>query len=105
MSKKSRKTLRKELRDCIFATLAKRGMNDKVHADRAEEYLSLWDIREDLREDIKANGTTQFDEKRGMTVENRSVSLMIQTSRQMTALYQLLGLVDMEKTESVDDDL
>lgn len=104
MSKKSRKTRRKELKSRIYAVLAEHGANDAVHADRAEEYLSLWDIREDLKEDIEKNGTTQYDKKRCMTVENRSVSLMIQASRQMSALYQLLGLEELTAATGPDDE-
>ncbi len=104
MSKKSRKTRRRELKTRIYAVLEEHGANDAVHADRAEEYLTLWDIREDLKEDIEENGTTQYDAKRGMDVENRSVSLMIQTSRQMSSLYQLLGLEELPAATGPDDE-
>ena len=105
MSKKSRKTRRRELKTRIYAVLEEHGANDAVHADRAEEYLTLWDIREDLKEDIEENGATQYDAKRGMDVENRSVSLIIQTSRQMSSLYQLLGLEELSGQGAINDEL
>ncbi len=50
-----------------------------------------------------------MDEKRGMLVENRSVSLEVQVSRQMLAIYSALGFKDdglnAKRADNEDDEL
>ena len=46
-----------------------------------------------------------MDEKRQMPVENRSVSLAVQVSRQMLAIYQALGFKeDAASGKGIEDD-
>lgn len=92
MNGPNRKTRFFRLKKQIFDNLTKRGMNDSIHREKAEEYLFFWNMAEDMRENIKEYGTNIFDEKRKMTVENRSVSLLIQASKQMQDIYKTLGL-------------
>ena len=51
----------------------------------------------ELVADIEERGVAVEDEKRGMRVENRSVSLSVQVSKQMLAILKSLGLSDLEK--------
>ena len=59
--------------------------------------------------DIEARGVCVMDEKRGMLVENRSVSLEVQVSRQMLAIYSVLGFKDdglnAKRVDDEDDEL
>ena len=85
---KAYKTLRKSLLDSLEA----RGLVEEVYRDKVEEYMALWRQLRALREDIEERGVTVMDEKRGMLVENRSVSLAAQVSKQMLAIYTAPGL-------------
>ena len=82
---------RAELEKSLLENLESRGMVEDVYRDKVQEYMGLWDRLQDLRMDIKKRGVTVMDEKRGMMVENRSVSLEVQVSRQMLAIYAALG--------------
>lgn len=82
--------LKKSLEDNLSA----RGMVEDVFSDKVQEYMDLWRRRQQLEEDIEARGVSIFDERRGMMVENRSVSLEVQISRQMLAIYTALGFKD-----------
>ena len=62
-----------------------------MYQDKVAEYMGLWDRLQDLRADIARRWVSVMDEKRGMPVENRSVSLEVQVSRQMLAIYAALG--------------
>ena len=84
---KAYKTLRKSLLDGLEV----RGLVEEVYRDKVEEYMTLWRQLRELQEDIEERGVTVMDEKRGMLVENRSVSLEVQVSRQMLAIYTALG--------------
>ncbi len=79
--------LKKSLEDNLSA----RGLVEDVFYDKVQEYMALWTRRQQLEEDIEARGVSVMDERRGMLVENRSVSLEIQVSRQMLAIYTALG--------------
>lgn len=82
---------RTDLERSLLENLESRGMVEDVYRDKVQEYMGLWDRLQDLRMDIKKRGVTVMDEKRGMMVENRSVSLEVQVSRQMLAIYTALG--------------
>lgn len=82
---------RAELERSLLENLESRGMVEDVYRDKIREYMGLWDRLQDLRMDIKKQGVTVMDAKRGMMVENRSVSLEVQVSRQMLAIYAALG--------------
>ena len=80
---------------------------EEVYRDKVEEYMTLWRQLRELQEDIEERGVTVMDEKRGMLVENRSVSLATQVSKQMLAIYTALGLKPAESSarrSGVDDD-
>ena len=104
MAKKKPATVRRELRDAMLASLAVRGLNDKVYTDKVEEYLDFWDHRQQLLADIAERGVVVMDEKRGMLVENRSVSLSAQVSRQMLAIFKSLGFEDLANSSKGGDD-
>lgn len=80
----------RELRAAMLANLAARDLNDDVYRDKVDEYLDFWVRRQELRDDIVRRGLTVVDE-RGRLSENRSVSLEIQVSRQMLAIFSTLG--------------
>ena len=102
--KKRAEALKKSLLDDLTA----RGLTDKQYTDKVEEYIDFWERRQQLRADIEERGVTVEDAK-GNTVENRSVSLEIQTSRQMLAIFQALGFKDIacaaRKAPEDDDEL
>ena len=75
--------------------------------DKVNEYMDLWEQSIKLERDIRERGISVLDEKRGMMVENRSISLEVQVSRQMLAIYQALGFKDQalsSKAGAMDDD-
>ena len=81
----------RRLREDLIANLEARGLVEGVYRDKAEEYLDLWVRRKQLRDDIAARGLMIFDRRSDRWCENRSVSLEIQISRQMLAIYNALG--------------
>ncbi|MBM6725015.1 MULTISPECIES: P27 family phage terminase small subunit [Oscillospiraceae] len=84
----------RELRQSMLEDLTARGLVDRAYTDKVEEYMDFWVQRQKLEADIAARGVTVVDAKRGMPVENRSVSLSVQVSRQMLAIFTALGLKD-----------
>lgn len=73
--------------------LVNREINQIVYQDKVQEYMDLWERRQALVADIEERGITIEDEKRG-TIENRSVSLEVQVSRQMLAIFAAMGFKD-----------
>ncbi len=108
MAKKSLKTLKKELEKSLMNNLEARSLVETVYRDKASEYMDLWQRRQELKADIEKRGITVLDDK-GRACENRSVSLEIQTSRQMLAIYTALGFKDIAQkashTAGEDDEL
>ena len=80
----------KELRQSMLRNLNDRDLDGDVYRDKVQEYMDFWVRRQELRDDIARRGLTVTDD-RGRLMENRSVSLEIQVSRQMLAIFTTLG--------------
>ena len=80
----------RELLESLLRCLAVRGIDEDVYRDKVQEYMDFWVRRQELRDDIARRGLTVTDD-RGRLMENRSVSLEIQVSRQMLAIFATLG--------------
>lgn len=97
-----------DLRKSMLENLRSRGLEEKLYTDKVEEYLAFWVQLKQLHADIKERGITVMDHKREMLVENRSVSLEVQVSRQMLAIWTALGLkddaCDPSRCQGADDD-
>lgn len=103
-----------DLRKSILEALTARGMDTPTSRAQLDEYMAFWVRRKQLQEDVEKRGVVVTDD-RGRTTENRSVSLEIQVSRQMLAIYQSLGIkpvsaepgsnVDMTSCYDDDDEL
>ena len=108
MANKSLKTQKKELKKSLMDNLDARGLVETVYRDKVNEYIDLWQRRQELKADIEDRGITVLDDK-GRECENRSVSLEIQTSRQMLAIYTALGFKEIASkasyTAGEDDEL
>lgn len=65
-----------------------------IYTDMVEDYAALWITRERLEADISERGVTVMDEKRGLPVENCSVSARVRVSKQMTTIMQTMGYKD-----------
>lgn len=94
----------REVRDALRADLTRRGLTDRAYMDKVDEYMDFWVRRRQLKDDVAERGLTVEDE-RGRVSENRSVSLEIQVSRQMLALFTALGFkADLLTNGGGDDD-
>ena len=80
----------RDLRESLLRCLALRGIDEELYRDKVREYMDFWVRRQELRDDIARRGLTVTDD-RGRLMENRSVSLEIQVSRQMLAIFTTLG--------------
>lgn len=80
----------KKLKNDLITNLNARGLIEEMYTDKVNEYMDLWERRIQLAEDIKERGVMVNDPKRGL-IENRSVSLEAQVSRQMLAIFTALG--------------
>ena len=109
MAKKSTSAAYRKLKKALTDNLVARGLIETMYTDKVEEYMDLWQRRRELEADIETRGVCVMDEKRGMLVENRSVSLEVQVSRQMLAIYSALGFKDdglnAKRVDDEDDEL
>ena len=86
----SRTKAYRDLRESLLRCLSLRGIDEDLYRDKVQEYMDFWVLRQELRDDIAKRGLTVMDD-RGRLSENRSVSLEIQVSRQMLAIFATLG--------------
>lgn len=96
----------RELKAALLRSLKARGLDDKAYTDKVNEYMDFWERRRELRDDVAKRGLTVVDE-RGRVMENRSVSLEVQVSRQMLAIFAALGFrpEDLRQAPESEDEL
>lgn len=99
----------REMRRGLLDNLESRGLIEPMYRGLVDEYMTLWVQQQQLRADVEEHGVTVKDEKRGMNVENRSVSLGVMVSRQMLQIYTALGFKEISGAgaapEKDDDEL
>lgn len=94
----------KTLKQSMLDNLSARGLVEDIYIDQVEQYMEFWAQSQQLRADIAERGISVYDEKRGMEVENRSVSLLVQVSRQMQNIYAALGFKDVSMSAKLAAD-
>ena len=94
------------LKQALLDNLTARGLTAPVYADKVTEYMDLWRHRQRAGADIEQRGVSVMDERRGMKVENKSVALEVQLSRQMMAIFTALGFrrAALDAIEPFDDE-
>lgn len=93
----------KDLRENMLNSLHLRGIDDKVYAEKVEEYMDLWCVFQMAKADVDQNGVFLFDD-RGRRTKNDSANLANQVSRQMLSIFNALGFKPEEGGNAYDDD-
>lgn len=94
----------KAVRAEILSSLGSAESMDALTLSRVDEYMDFWVLRHQLQDDVDERGLYVRDD-RDRLMENRSVSLGIQASRQMSALASALGLVIGAERRMEEDEL
>ena len=92
------------LRKSMLDSLQARGLTEQIYGDMVGDYLELWWTRAELEADIRERGVTVMDEKRGLPVENCSVSARVRVSAQMAKLYKALGCQELAVKNQAPED-
>ena len=92
------------LRKSMEASLRARGLTEQIYGDMVGDYLELWWTRAELEDDIRERGVTVFDEKRGLPVENCSVSARVRVSAQMGKMYKAMGFQELAVRNQAPED-
>lgn len=101
MAKNIRQTKKfRELKSSMKDNLAARGLVEPVYHELLGRYLDLWCEYQNLTDDINERGVVVMDEKRGMLVENRSLTIRHQTSNKMLDIYSALGFRDISNPKT-----
>ena len=90
----------RELKTSMEDSLQARGLIEPVYTELLGRYLDLWCEYQHLTDDINERGVVVMDEKRGMLVENRSLTIRHQTSNKMLDIYTALGFRDISAPRS-----
>lgn len=89
---------RDDLRIKLIRILQERKKYEEPFKDLVEQYISLWETSQLLRQDIKLNGI-RIDGKK-----NDSVSLQVNVNKQMMVMLEKLGIEAKElKSEDGED--
>ena len=111
MAKKKRETLRKEVEKSLKEQLSARGADIDLFMDQINDYMTMWDLKEMLKDDIKENGLRlEYSTANGGSAEkdNPSVKQIPLINKQMLMLLKQLDIsTDKVVKDGVDldDDL
>ena len=100
MAAKKRATVRKNVRKALMEQLKRRGADIALFEDQVEDYMSMWDLKEALIEDIHETGLRTADGK-----DNASPKQLPIVNRQMLALLKTLKNAPDDVLIEGEDDL
>jgi P27 family predicted phage terminase small subunit len=92
---KKKSELREQIRQDLIDQLERQGVYGRHYLDLVEDYMALWDTKNDLIRDIKErgvmvryqNGQNQWGHKKNDSVDN-----LVKVNKQMLMLLKELGL-------------
>lgn len=106
MKKKSGKPA--EVKASLIRQLQGKGADLCVFTDMIDDYMKLWEIKEQLAEDIRARGVVYSDNSSvgvRMMKNNPSVKEIVGVNRQMLAILDKLNITtDAARTEEAGED-
>lgn len=110
MAKIKRETLRARVKKSLKEQLAARGADIDLFDDQINDYMSMWDLKERLKDDIEKNGLRMnYRTANGGEAEkdNPSVKQLPAVNKQMLMLLKQMGISTdkVVKDGSADDDL
>ena len=86
---------RATIRNSLMKQLAMMGGNKDHFTDLVEDYMEMWDVKNDLFTDIKARGVVYIDVSSvgvSMQKNNPSVKELVTINKQMLSVLKELGL-------------
>lgn len=95
MAKKKRETLRKEIQKSLKEQLTAKGADIDLFNDQIQDYMALWDLKEQLKDDIIENGLRlNYSTANGGKAEkdNPSVKQLPLINKQMLMLLKQLDI-------------
>lgn len=105
---KQRAKKRAKIKNSLLTELADKGCTGDFYTDLVEDYMNMWDIKEELYIDIKEqgvvtvyqNGSNQFGRKK-----NDSVKEFSSTNNQMIKLLSALNIKPGDKESQLEKGL
>ncbi|HFL3113278.1 TPA: P27 family phage terminase small subunit, partial [Clostridioides difficile] len=98
--------LKNSIRKDLLRQIKENNMTEEYFKDLVEDYLKMWDIKNELIEDVKTRGV-QVKYKNGQNQwgykKNDSVSELIKYNAQMLSLLDKLGIKATPKVLGDDD--
>jgi len=100
--------LREQIRQDLIDQLERQGIYGRHYLDLVEDYMALWDTKNDLIRDIKERGVTvryQNGQNQWGHKKNDSVDNLVKVNKQMLMLLKELGLrAENFEADSNDDE-
>lgn len=102
MAKIKRETVRKRVRHDLLKQLEENNMTTAYWIDLVDDYLALWDAKEDLIRSIRENGT-MISGRYGLK-KNDAIAELPKVSKRMTDILVVLN-IKFDDEEAVGDDV
>ena len=91
----AKKITKNSIKKSLIEQLEKRGASSEVFTNLIEDYLSLWEMKEELKKDIKTRGIVyETTSAVGAKIEknNPSNKELLATNKQMLSILKDLGI-------------
>lgn len=98
---------KEKIKESLMEQLWKKGAKIEVFEDLIYDYMSLYDVKQNLKKDIKKRGVSyETKSANGYDIEkqNQSVKDLVMVSKQMLLILEKLGLTTDEVVQDNDDE-
>ena len=104
----AKKALKKQIKQDLLDQLDRNGTHGDYYQDLVEDYMTLWDAKNALVEDINKRGVVvEYTSNTGQTnmKKNESVGELLKVNAQMTKLLDALGITPAQVIGDDDDEM
>lgn len=95
--------LRSVIKLGLLEQLKQNGTSEKHYIDLVDDYMKMWDTKNDLTADIKARGSKVESPNSGIVKTNESVTDLLKINAQMLKLLDSMGIKPEPKGDDGDE--
>lgn len=104
----TRKQLRAKIRSDLLEQLERNGTMGQYYTDLVDDYMTMWDVKNQLADDLKQNGAVRiknFANGTSTPENSKSTDQLLKVNAQMLKLLENIGIAPAQVEDDDDDEM
>lgn len=104
----TRKQLRAKIRSDLLEQLERNGTMGQYYTDLVDDYMTMWDVKNQLADDLERNGAVRiknFANGTSTPENSKSTDQLLKVNAQMLKLLENIGIAPAQVEDDDDDEM